>query len=80
MFANGMLASPKRCQGIIAKLSMPGALQRIYCNVEGQQSIEQGRLAVKMMLAEPIAWHLFAAMFEESEPEQGRGRILASIA
>src|SRR5262245_49951654 len=50
--------------------SMPRA-RRIYCNVEGQQSIEHGRLAVKMMLAEPIAWHLFATVFEESEPEQG---------
>src|SRR5262245_18374707 len=49
---------------------MPGA-RRIYCSVEGQQSIEHGRLAVKMMLAEPIAWDLFAAMFEESEPEHG---------
>src|SRR5262249_10501239 len=55
----------------MAKPSMPGALQRIYCYVEGQQSIEQGRLAVKMMLAEPIDWHLFATVFEESEPEQG---------
>ncbi len=50
-----------------------------YCNVEGQQSIEQGGLAVKMMLAEPIAWHLFATVFEQSEQSSGR-RILASIA
>ena len=48
---------------------MPGAHQRIYCNVEGQQSIEQGGLTIIMTPAEPIAWYLFATVFEELKPE-----------
>jgi hypothetical protein len=44
--------------------SMPGPFRRVYLDVKGEQSIEQLGLAIKMMLAEPAAWNLFAAVLE----------------
>ena len=50
-----ILAQRGTVEGLWRQPSMPGALQRINCDVESQQSIEQGRLTIKMMLNETIA-------------------------
>ena len=44
--------------------SMPGPFRQVYLDVKGEQSIEQLGLAIKMMLAEPAARNLFAAVLE----------------
>jgi len=44
--------------------SMPGPFRQVYLDVKGEQSIEQLRLAIKMMLAEPAARKFFAAVLE----------------
>ena len=44
--------------------SMPGPFRQVYLDVKGEQSIEQLCLAIKMMLAEPAARNLFAAVLE----------------
>src|SRR5262249_17745672 len=44
--------------------SMPGPFRQAYLDVKGEQSLEQLGLAIKMMLAEPAARHLFAAVLE----------------
>jgi hypothetical protein len=44
--------------------SMPGPLRPVYLDIEGEQSLEQLGLAIKMILAEPAARNLFAAVFE----------------
>ena len=44
--------------------SMPSPFRQVYLDVKGEQSIEQLRLAIKMMLAEPAVRNLFAAVFE----------------
>jgi hypothetical protein len=43
---------------------MPGPFRQVYLDVKGEQSIEQLRLAIKMMLAEPAARKFFAAVLE----------------
>jgi hypothetical protein len=44
--------------------SMPSPFRQGYLDVKGEQSIEQLRLAIKMMLAEPAARKFFAAVLE----------------
>src|SRR6516165_1804754 len=44
---------------------MPGASRRVYLDVKGEQSLEQLGLAIKMMLAEPAARYLFAAVLRK---------------
>jgi hypothetical protein len=44
--------------------SMSGPFRPVYLDVKGEQSVEQLGLAIKMMLAEPSARSLFAAVFE----------------
>jgi hypothetical protein len=44
--------------------SMSGPFRPVYPDVKGEQSVEQLGLAIKMMLAEPSARSLFAAVFE----------------
>jgi hypothetical protein len=43
---------------------MPGPFRQVYLDVKGEQSIEQLGLTIKMMLAEPAARNLFAAVLE----------------
>ena len=43
---------------------MPGPFRQAYLDVKGEQSIEQLGLAIKMMLAEPAARYLFAAVLK----------------
>src|SRR6516165_11245717 len=50
--------------------SMPGPLRQVYLDVKGEQSLEQLGFAIEMMLAEPAARYLFAAVLKQSEPEQ----------
>ena len=47
---------------------MPGPFRQVYLDVKGEQSIEQLRLAIKMMLAEPAARYLFAAVLAPLSP------------
>ena len=49
---------------------MPGPLRQVYLDVKGEQSLEQLGFAIEMMLAEPAARYLFAAVLKQSEPEQ----------
>ncbi len=44
--------------------SMAGPFRQVYLDVKREQSIEQLGLAIKMMLAEPAARNLFAAVLE----------------
>ena len=44
--------------------SMPGPFRQAYLDVKGEQSLEQLGLAIKMMLAEPAARYLFAAVLK----------------
>src|SRR5436190_14654331 len=44
--------------------SMPGPFRQVYLDVKGEQSLEQLGLTIKMMLAKPAPWNLFAAVFE----------------
>jgi hypothetical protein len=43
---------------------MPGSFRRVYVDVKGKQSVEQLGLAIRILLAEPAARNLFAAVFE----------------
>jgi hypothetical protein len=43
---------------------MPGSFRPVYMDLKGKQSLEQLGLAIKMLLAEPAARSLFAAVFK----------------
>jgi hypothetical protein len=43
---------------------MPGSSRPVCVDVKGKQSLEQLGLAIKMLLADPVARNLFAAVFE----------------
>ena len=58
---------------------MPSLFRQVYLDIKGEQAIEQRGLAIKMMLAEPAAENLFAAVLKQPNQSSGR-RILASIA
>jgi hypothetical protein len=56
---------PRTCKCLVVpQPSMPGPFRLVYLDVKGEQSLEQLGLAIKMMLAEPAARSLFAAVFE----------------
>src|SRR5262249_8238669 len=58
-------AMPRRTRGKSGpQPSMPGLFRQAYLDVKGEQSLEQLGLAIKMMLAEPAARYLFAAVLE----------------
>jgi hypothetical protein len=60
-----LLIKPRTCKCLVGpQPSMPGPFRQIYLDVKGEQSIEQLRLAIKMMLAVPAARNLSAAVLE----------------
>ena len=69
-----LLIKPRTCKCLVGpgkvtgprwpQPSMPGPFRQVYLDVKGEQSIEQLRLAIKMMLAEPAARKFFAAVLE----------------
>ena len=69
---------------VFQRNSMSGSLHQIHCDVERQHLVEQGCLAIEMMLVEPTLRDLFATVFEQSEPQQrsedpGLHRVCGSV-